>query len=97
MTMTFNHKTLKTFNHRILKREDFGFQCDAYSYQITYKGKSIGGMGIDRKTIKNLFNISHFSTLAENAINDIIDIGKCPTFMKQNIMDVIYYKSEWWQ
>jgi hypothetical protein len=78
-----------------LKRSDFSFTYDHYSYMLTYKGKMIGGAGSDRSKRKNHSNLAFYRGQAEIAIRDIMDNGRCAPYMKKNIIDIDDGSLDW--
>ncbi len=82
------------FDHTKLKKEDFTFTYGSTGYQIIYKGKRIGGAGTGK--IKGHFkNCSFYREQAEITVRDILEQGRCPKFMKQNIIDINNGSLDW--
>ena len=85
-----------TLDYKKLKKEDFSFTYDHYGYQVTYKGKRIGGAGtFNRSGRINPTNLTFYRQQAEITIRDILQGGRCQDFMKQNIIDIDNGSLDW--
>ena len=85
----------KTLNNKRLEAKDFTFSYDCYGYQIIYKGKRIGGASSERNSKPNRTNLAYYHHQAKIAIRDILERGRCPDFMKQNIVDIDNGSLDW--
>ncbi len=63
-------ETLQTAKELNLKKEDFNVKYDHYGYQITYKGKNIGGAGVIKREVKRR-NPSNLKLYKEQGAADI--------------------------
>jgi len=78
-----------------IKPKDLTFTYDHFGYQLTYKGKRIGGAGSDGTGKKLPSNLTFYKQQAEIAKRDILQSGRCPKFMKQNIIDIDNGSLDW--
>jgi hypothetical protein len=83
------------FNHKLLEYKDFQGSWDCFGYQILYKGKRIGGAESDRNAAPNRSNLKYYKGQSQIAIRDIVESGRCPDFMKQNIVDINNGSLDW--
>lgn len=66
------------------KREDFHYSYDTRGYMIYYKGRPIGGAGIDKSAKGCRSNLKLFRDCADSEVNSI-----CAGYVSQYMLDEI--------
>jgi len=82
-------------DHTKINSKDLTYEYDHFGYQLIYKDKRIGGAGTDRNGRLNPSNLNYYKQQAEIAKRDILQSGRCPKFMKQNIIDIDNGNLDW--
>lgn len=66
------------------KREDFHYSYDTRGYMIYYKGRPIGGAGIDKSAKGCRLNLKLFRDYAESEVKSI-----CAGYVSPHMLDEI--------